>query len=472
MAYRKMFLRTPISYAVVLLIFLSFLLAACGFGDGVKEPSPTVVATAIPTDTILALPDLVISGIGLEVESDLDYNCANPNGQLWVSVTVENRGNAVAGAFLVEVNRASQDVPAGLGIGELVTLWFSEYEPYTSVRVDVTSLVAESDESNNRTFKELPVPTPRPECVPTPTPVLTYAEPASTLEGHTGKVWSVAFSPDGNLVASGSVDNTMRLWLVNAKQLLRTMQGHPFPVLALDFSPNGVNLITGSTDGLLRTWLVSNARLIQTMSGHAGWVTDLDISSDGQFIVSCAQDFTVRVWRLADGRLVQTIDEGMAQVNSVAFSPDRGTIAWGEANGTVRLRSFSGGWLHILKNTSQAATSVAFAPSGEQLAVGYADGAIRIWDPSDGQLLQVLRSHTGLVSSLSFSSDGEWLVSGSHDRTLRLWRLENGEVLITPVLIYIGHTGPVNSVDFSPKGALVASGSDDSTVRLWSVPEE
>ncbi|MBN1146236.1 MAG: hypothetical protein JXA78_03195 [Anaerolineales bacterium] len=471
MAHRKMFLRILSLSAVVLLLFLLFSLSACDVRDGRPSPSPTMIVTAFPTDTILSLPDLAIGEIGLEVESEPDSGCADPSGQLWVRVQVANRGDLAAGPFSVEVNRTTQDV-IGLDPGALITLWFSEYEPYTSVSVDASLQVAESDESNNKSFRELPIPTQPPQCFPTPTPVIPEAEPLFVLEGHTGKVWSVAFSPDGNLVASGSVDNTLRLWRVGAGQLLRTMQGHPFPVLALEFSPNGVTLVTGSTDGLLRMWLVSNARLLQSLEGHAGWVTGVDISSDGKFIVSCADDFTVRVWRLADGRLVQTIDEGMAQVNSVAFSPDGSTIAWGEADGVVRLRSLGGNWLHVLKATSQAAASVAYAPSGERLAVGYADGAIRIWDTSDGLLLQTLRSHSGLVSSLSFSLDGKWLVSGSHDHTLRLWRLQNGEVLATPALIYAGHTGPVNSVDFSPKEALIASGSDDGAVRLWLAPEE
>jgi WD40 repeat protein len=460
------------SYAMSLLLILAFIMAGCDIRNGFGQPTPSVPPTFAPTDTTLSLPDLAIKTVSLEIETVSDDECAAPTGRAWVFVQIDNQGDADAGPFLVQVNGTEQNVSNGLKAGKSVYLWFSEYNSLTTVQVDTNSQIVESDETNNRLYQELPLPTQSPNCLKTPTPIVTIEEPAITLQGHTGKVLSVDFSPDGNLVASGSTDDTMRLWQVNPGRLLRTMHGHPFPILSLAFSPNGTFLVTGSTDGLLRTWMVSNARLLTSMAGHAGWVTDLSISNDGKFVVSCAQDFTVRVWRLADGKLVQTIDEGMANVNSVAFSPDGTTIAWGESDGTVRLRSLSGTWLQVLKSTAYSATSLAFSPQGNWLATGYADGVIRIWQVDSGNLLQIMRSHTDLVSDLDFSPDGKWLVSASFDDTLRLWRLVDGEFQSTPDYILAGHTDPVNSVSFSPKGTLIASGSDDTTVRLWAVPEK
>jgi WD40 repeat protein len=471
MASKKHCIRIS-STAMSLLLFLTFIMAGCDIRNGFGQPTPSALPTFAPTDTTQSLPDLAIKAVSLEIETVPDDECAAPSGRFWVLIQIDNQGDADAGPFSVQVNGVDQNVPDGLKAGKSVSLWFSEYSPFTTVQVDSNSQIVENNKTNNRLSQELALPTQSPNCVKTPTPMVAIEEPVINLKGHTGKVLSVDFSPDGNLVASGSTDDTLRLWQVNPGRLLRTMHGHPFPILALAFSPNGTFLVTGSTDSLLRTWLVSNARLLTPMAGHAGWVTDLSISPDGKYVVSCAQDFTVRVWRLADGKLVQTIDEGMAKVNSVAFSPDGTTIAWGEADGTVRLRSLSGAWLQVLKNTTYSAASVAFSPSGERLAAGFADGAIRIWQTDNGEFLQTLHAHTDLVSDLDFSPDGKWLVSASFDNTLCIWRFVDGKFQDVPAFILVGHTGPVNSVSFSPKDALIASGSDDATVRLWAVPEE
>jgi WD40 repeat protein len=254
------------------------------------------------------------------------------------------------------------------------------------------------------------------------------------------------------------------------------MRGHPFPVLTLDFSPNGILLATGSTDSKLRIWRVSDGSLLRTLKGHAGWVNSVDFSYDGLYLVSCAEDFTVRIWRVSDGRLIQTIDEGMAQVTSVAFAPESyvqehgQAFAWTEADGTVRLRSFSSGWLFTMKETSISAASLAFSQDGKWLVAGYADGTMRVWNTSDGSLVQALKSHTQKITSVAFSPDGRWLASASQDNTLRLWQIAEGKIQNTPAWILSGHTGPVNSASFSPNSSMLASGSNDSTICLWGIP--
>ena len=426
--------------------------------------------TTVPTSTQPTLPDLVIKAIQAGAENTNGAICTAYADSPGISVEIKNQGDAIAGPFVVTLNLVRQSVSSGLAPGDSILLWYPGGNLTAEVWVDAQSQVIESDEGNNRATWNLTPPTLPAECIQTPTPVVALQEPLTTLEGHKGQVLSVAFSPDGNLVVSGSVDNTMRLWLIEEGRLFRTMQGHTFPFMAVRFSPNGVNLATGSMDGLVRVWQVSNGTLLRTLKGHAGWVTGLDFSKDGKYLVSGSDDFTVRVWRLSDYKLIQTIDEGMGSITSVAFSPDATKLAWSEIDGKVRLRSFSGVWLHILEADGLEATRVAFSPQGDRLAAGYSNGSIRIWSVEDGALLQTIRSQSQAISGLAFSPDGKWLVSGSRDNTLVLWRLDEAGGLAAPALNYIGHVGPVTDVDFSPLSNLVVSGSEDGTIRLWPVP--
>lgn len=457
--------------AMLSLCLTGMLLGACSLnGPGLLLASPTVLSPQSPTDTARLLPDLVIRGV--TVLSDSPNGCPGPNQTLRTIVQVENIGKASAGQFVVKLDNDQQLVHNGLAAGQTLALTFPGYDSFPEILVDATSLVVESDESNNQYFHALELPTPALQCAFTPTPEIAPQEAKIVLEGHSAEVLSVAFSPDGKTIASGSIDDTLRLWSVNQARLIRTMQGHAFPIWQVKFSPNGTTLFTGSTDGVIRVWQVSSGILIGSFKGHIGRITGLDVSKDGKWLVSSAEDFTVRIWRLPNGAPVQVIDEGMAGITCVLFTPDSQAVAWGEDNGTIRVRTLRGAWLQVLKNTSQPVTSLDISTDGKSLAAGYADGLIRIWGVQDGELIQTLPESQAAVTSLVFSTDGKWLISASKDNTLRIWQFDGSQFLPLPVRILTGHAGPVNSVDFSPYGGWIVSGSDDHTVRLWKLPGE
>ncbi len=445
----------------------------------------------------MRLADLAVSSLTIETPSG--NLCNITADDLWLQLEIVNQGEADAGQFIIEVNGNRQQVPDGLAAGKRIVIGFRGYQYRTSVRLDVTDQVKETNEANNLHVKEMAQPTRPVICFVTPTPQVAVAQPLSTLKGHTGAVTSVAFSPDGNLVASGSSDNTLRLWRVTQGVLLRTMTGHPFPILDVVFSPNGGTLATASSDGIVRVWQVSNGALLDSFTGHGGRVTSVAFAPDSRTLASGSEDYTVRLWNLVTGRLTLTIDEGMASVNCLAFSPDGNLLAWGEQDGHLRLwKVVEGAWLNIVRLSNEAITSLAFSPDGTWLATGTAQGMLYILRVADGKVVHQSSPHTQAITGLAYSPDGNWFVTASREGILRLWQVRLVQEVTLPVgttptpgtlpppiatatyppvnlqltlsRLLRGHAGPVTSVAYSPRGNLIASGSEDQTIRLWEPP--
>jgi serine/threonine protein kinase len=281
-----------------------------------------------------------------------------------------------------------------------------------------------------------------------------------------GSVFSVAFSLDGQTLASGLNDNTIGLWRVSDGTLLRKLKGHEGWIESVAFSPDGQTLASGSDDCTIRLWRLSGVILICTLIGHTFEVNSVAFSPDGQTLASGSRDDTICIWRVSDGALLHTLKGHTYGVRSIAFSPDGQMLASGLNNHTIRLRRVSdGALLRTLEGHDSWVRSVVFSPDGQTLASGSSDWTIRLWRVSDGALLRTLEGHTYQVNSVAFSPDGQTLASGSDDKTIRMWRVSDGTLLRT----LEGHTGGVESVAFSPDGRTLASGSWDGTIRLWGV---
>jgi WD40 repeat protein/serine/threonine protein kinase len=288
-----------------------------------------------------------------------------------------------------------------------------------------------------------------------------------TLVGHTGVVYSVAWSPDGRYLATGSHDNTVRLWEAATGQHMRTLAGHTAYILSVAWSPDGRYLVSGSADKTISVWEVESGQLMQTLAEHLLVVTSVAWSPDGRHIASGSGDGKVRVWDAATGQLMRMLSDHTGYVLSVAWSLDGHYLASGTDDNTIYVReSATGRLVQTLTGHAGYVLSVAWSPDKRHLASAGSDNTIRVWDVATGERTRVLAGHTGWVRSVTWSPDNRYLASASRDGTIRIWDVATWRLLRT----LTGHTGAVFSIAWSPDGRYLASASDDRTIRIWGVP--
>jgi WD40 repeat protein len=204
-----------------------------------------------------------------------------------------------------------------------------------------------------------------------------------TLTGHTNDVLSVAYSPDGSQIASGSVDRTIKIWDSSTVTEIRTLIGHTSIVYSVSYSPDGRQIASGGYDNNIKIWDSSTGEEIRTLTGHTDDVYSLAYSPDGSQIASGSVDRTIKIWDATTGEEIRTLTGHTSYVSSVSYSPD-----------------------------------------GSRIASGSGDRTIKIWDASTGEEIRTLTGHTRHVKSIAYSPDGSQIVSGSTDHTIKIWDVD------------------------------------------------
>jgi sugar lactone lactonase YvrE len=302
------------------------------------------------------------------------------------------------------------------------------------------------------------------------TNVFSARSPLLTLKGHTDGVTDVVFSPDGALLASGSMDGTVRIWRADDGELLHTLK-QTGDVFSVNFSPDGETLASGAGNNAVKLWRVTDGTLLYTLpnAGHR-----VAFSPDGSTLASVGMSqtlqLTVSLWRVADGEAIRTLETGPVTefCNSLAFSPDGATLAGGFQDGVVLMWSVeSGALLHTLRGHNRySEVYVAFSPNGKILASGSHDARIRFWRVDDGAFLHEATGDLSSVSGIAFSADGSTLVSVSYDYTVRFWCAADGK----PIGALAREEHDQQSVAFSPDLKTMASGDMlDGIIRIYGI---
>lgn len=284
--------------------------------------------------------------------------------------------------------------------------------------------------------------------------------------GHSGQVSSVAFSPDSKLIASGSWDNTIKIWDAATGVQLRALNGHTNSVTSVAFSPDGKLLASASMDYTAKIWDALTGQVLHTLTKHSLQVQSVAISRDNTTLATAGTDNLIILWNLQTGKEIRTLSGHESQVSSVAFGPDGTTLASASWDHFVRVwNTTTGEVIHKLEAPG-ALMSVAFSADGRTIASAGFRSIIKAWDASSGQELYTQVAGAEWVFPVAFSPDSKTLVTGSNsldEHTVKAWDARTGKEL--PLFAAYKHSR-IFSLAFSPDGGTLALGGDTSTIAL------
>jgi WD40 repeat protein len=310
----------------------------------------------------------------------------------------------------------------------------------------------------------------------------------ATLAGHRGLVSSVALSPDGTVLASGSADGTVKLWDAASGLERATFAGHKGPVHAVAVAGDGKLLASAGEDGAVRLWdatvgkdpYVRTDKSLAVLPGHTGPVRALAVTADGKTLASAGagkKDMmevgAIRLWDVAGRKELRALHEHRAPVNALAFTPDGKTLASGSEDHSVYLwETASGQKQRSLEGHSGAVTTLAFAGDGKTLASGGAGwkdgveiGVVKLWDVDAGKERTGPAPTPPAVFALAFTLDGKTLVTGAKANLVQVWDVSTGQERRR----LSGHVGWLRTLAVSADGKTLATGSFDNTARLWDL---
>lgn len=285
---------------------------------------------------------------------------------------------------------------------------------------------------------------------------------------HNAPILSVAFSPNGNWLATGSMDKTIKVWNMATGRLKYHFRGHQEMIRAIAFSPDNKWLASSSADRTVRVWNLASGKLHYQLAGHPSEVWSVAFSPNSAWLASGSKDKTIKTWEVATRKLQHILAGHKDGIATLAYSPDGTVLASGGIGGMVKLWNLENGQLlDTLSQHKDEIWSIAFSPDGKLLATTGKDKTIKIWQTKSYSLQKSWIAHKHGVSSIVFSPDSEWIISTSLDNQIKFWNIADGQ------LEHSVSGGNNNdwlwSIAISPDAKWLAAGGASRTVKLWKL---
>ncbi|BAZ16410.1 WD-40 repeat-containing protein [Calothrix sp. NIES-4071] len=278
-----------------------------------------------------------------------------------------------------------------------------------------------------------------------------------------GSIFSVTFSPDQKLLATGGMDGQIRLWNVADSTQILAWQAHDDWIRCVAFSSDGKLIASCGNDRAVRIWDSESAKCLKIFRGHTDWVWSVYFVLGKRLVVSASSDRTAKVWSLDLEVCIYTFHEPDREVWSFAFSNNGKTLATGGASSIRLWNVWTNKCLKTFDENSTRVRTLAFSPDGKTLVGSSDNQSIKAWDVKSGKcLLRVKTAPTGAIWAVKFSQSGKTVISCGTDK-IQLWNLENGE----PLRTFHEPHHRIRSLAYSPDQKMIAVGSDDQLVRLW-----
>lgn len=309
------------------------------------------------------------------------------------------------------------------------------------------------------------------------TPTATSGTAFYTYRGHSDLVWSIAWSPatanasnaassSSPRIVSGSGDRTVQTWDAFNGENQYIYSGHTGPVYTVAWSRQGTYLASGSFDKTVQVWNATTGQQSFVYRGHRNWVWSVAWSPDGRRIASGSLDNTVQVWDALTGNNVLTYRGHNNIIHAVAWSPDGRYIASAGADMTAQVWDASSGMLlFTYQPYSTSVWGLAWSPDSRRIASAADNKTVQVWDALNGDHPYTYYGHNDFVYAVAWSPDGKRIASGGDDTTVQVWNADGSNPFT-----YTGHNASVRSVAWSPDGKWLASGSFDKTVQVWHAP--
>jgi WD40 repeat protein len=280
----------------------------------------------------------------------------------------------------------------------------------------------------------------------------------------------MAYSPDNRYLAVARHDGVVRVWDATSGQLLHTLKDHKGPSWKVAFSPDSRTLASCGSDRSVRLWDVASGTALQVFSEHPAAVKGVAFRPDGRSVLAACDDGTLKVWDRGTGRETFSFRGELAYPTGAWFSPDARRLARARLDGAIKIWDTTTGRLEIdQQGTLHQCRAVVFHPDGKRIALAGFDGTVRLLDAGTGREMLTIFAHRSVVADAVFSHDGNKIASASYDHTVRIWDATplDGDPLAAHCVTLRGHQQLVSGVAFSPDGHWLASSSWDGTVKLW-----